>query len=142
MPTSLQQLHDTLKKHRYSLTNTRNVVFLELQKNDPLSMNQLIKLCDPDINRATIYRTISLFENLGIAQRIQIGWKYKIELSGDFSYHHHHISCTSCGEITSIDEDTFIEDRLHHIAQVNNFLIQDHQLEIAGLCSNCRVSTD
>lgn len=140
MSTSLQQLHDYLKQQNHSLTKTRDLVFLRLQKNGPVSINQLIKLCSPDINRASVYRTISLFEQLDIVHRIQIGWKYKLELSGDFSYHHHHIICTACGQINSINEDGFIEDRLRQIAETNGFIIQDHQLEIHGLCASCRPS--
>ena len=142
MPTSLQQLHDRLRQHNHSLTKTRDKVFLYLQKSGPLSVNQLIKLCSPDINRASVYRTISLFEQLDIVHRIQIGWKYKLELSGDFSYHHHHIICTSCGRIINIDEDSFIEDRLQQIAKNHDVIIQDHQLEIHGLCASCRTKVN
>lgn len=137
MSTSLQQLHDRLRQHDHSLTQTRDLVFLELQQHGPVSMNQLIKKLDPKVNRASVYRTILLFEQLDIVQRIQLGWKYKLELSGDFSYHHHHIICTKCNKIINIDEDDFIEARLQQIAQANNFVIQDHQLEISGLCADC-----
>lgn len=93
-----------------------------------------------DVDRASVYRTVALFEALGIVQRLQIGWKYKLELSGDFVHHHHHLSCLQCGRIIALPEDTVLEKRLHALANTQNFLSQDHQLEIKGLCADCRAT--
>jgi Fur family transcriptional regulator, ferric uptake regulator len=78
-----------------------------------------------------------LFERLGIVQRLQIGLKYKLELSAAFSHHHHHLSCTRCGAIIPFEEDPALEKRLALLATAKNFQPIDHQLEIRGFCSNC-----
>ncbi len=89
------------------------------------------------IDRASVYRTIALFEKLGIVQRLQIGWKYKLELSDAFHRHHHHLSCTGCGSTFALQEDPELEARLTLLAQRQHFAMHGHQLEIQGLCNKC-----
>jgi Fe2+ or Zn2+ uptake regulation protein len=94
------KLEQILKKRSYSVSSPRQVVFEALQNMEPQSMRELLAACQPKIDRATLYRTINLFEKLGIVQRLQIGWKYKLELSNAFQEHHHQVEirglCKTC----------------------------------------------
>ncbi len=132
------QFATTLQQRGYSVTKPRQAVFAALESSGPLTMHQLINQL-PAINRATVYRTVELLEQLGIIKRIQIGWKYKLELSDAFSYHHHHLSCTKCGQIISLPEDSSIEQAIHALGQEHGFTITDHQLEIQGICKACKL---
>ncbi|HEY1835578.1 MAG TPA: Fur family transcriptional regulator [Candidatus Saccharimonadales bacterium] len=127
-----------LKAEGYSLTAARKAVFAALQHREPQTMHNIVAACRGQADRASVYRTIQLFESLGVVQRLQIGWKYKLELSDKFSSHHHHLSCTKCGRTIAIDEDPALEKRMRLLAKTNGFLPQDHQLEIRGLCSLCK----
>ncbi|HUD10669.1 MAG TPA: transcriptional repressor [Candidatus Saccharimonadales bacterium] len=130
------QLQEALHSSGYSLTTARRAVFTALRGNDPQTMRELVIRC-PDIDRASVYRTVALFENFGIVQRLQIGWKYKLELSDQYAPHHHHASCQNCSKIIALPEDTVLEKRLLELAKAHNFQPQDHQLEIRGLCASC-----
>ena len=45
--------------------------------------------------------------------------------------------CTKCGDITEfVDEQ--IESRQHKIAQTLGFDMQDHSMQIYGICKNCQ----
>lgn len=135
---SLQlQLQQHLKQHRQSLTRPRQVVFAALQNKEPQTMQQLVAAC-PKIDRASVYRTVTLFEQLGIIQRLQIGWKYKLELADKFSRHHHHLTCLKCGRVIPFDESTELDNELRRIGGSNHFQMQGHQLEIQGSCQACR----
>lgn len=135
---SLQlQLQQHLKQHSQSLTKPRLAVFLALRGQEPQTMQQLVAAC-PAIDRASVYRTVSLFEQLGIIQRLQIGWKYKLELTDTFSHHHHHMTCLQCGRIISFDESSALNNELRRIAGSNHFKMRSHQLEIQGLCQACK----
>ena len=129
-------LEARLKAGGQSITVTRRVVFDALQNAEPLSMRELALRC-ANIDRSSVYRTVQLFEKLGIVQRLQIGWKYKLELSGEFIHHHHHLSCTRCGTIIPLAEDAAIERQLEQLAAQHGFTASDHQLEIRGLCAAC-----
>lgn len=127
-----------LKKNGYSVTRPRLVVCELLLDQEPQSMGELAARLDGQLDRASLYRTVDLFEKLGVVQRIYIGWKYKIELSDIFTHHHHHISCLQCGKIVPLQEDEKLEALLTLLAQQQNFTAQSHQLEICGYCQNCR----
>lgn len=132
-----EKLTDVLKQNGYSLTKPRQTLFSALQSGKPRTMRELTLDLSSVMDRASIYRTISLFEELGIVVRVQQGWKYKIELSDKFSPHHHHISCTKCGKTLSFNEPNGIEDILNDIASQSNFIHKNHSLEIYGICQEC-----
>lgn len=131
-------LKKSLKEHGYSQTTARIVVFNALYDKEPQSINDLVKTLAGSIDRASIYRTISLFEQLGIVQRLQIGWKYKLELSDQFNYHHHHLTCIKCGRVNSLREDLMLEASIRALAIDYGFKPSNHQLEIQGVCPNCQ----
>lgn len=132
------QLTQHLKTNGYSVTSARRIVFTALEDKEAISMAELVTACGDKLDRATVYRTITLFEELGIVRRIQIGWKYKLELTDAFSNHHHHLTCTKCGSVTPLSEDIDLEERLKELMALYHFKPSDHQLEIRGLCHNCQ----
>jgi Fur family ferric uptake transcriptional regulator len=126
-----------LKQRGYSVTAPRKVVCELLWNREPQSMRELTERARGKLDRASLYRTIALFEKLGIVQRIYIGWKYKVELSDVFTHHHHHINCLGCGKIVAITEEDDIEQLIHDLAARHGFAAQTHQLEIRGYCTAC-----
>ena len=134
--------HETLKvilkQHGASLTRPRRVIFDILLSQKPLSMKALTRLAANKIDRASVYRTVELFEKLGIVHRLNIGWKYKLELSDAFLGHHHHFYCTNCGKTYSMPANTMLETMIDTVAKKSDFNPRGHQLEIYGLCQNCR----
>lgn len=124
-----------LKQHGYSLTQPRRAVFAALLDQPPLPMNELIKRAGK-VDRASVYRSVELFEKLGITQRINIGWKYKVELSDAFVGHHHHLSCLRCGKTIPMSEHE-LEETITRLASAHQFRPQNHQIEIQGYCKDC-----
>jgi Fur family ferric uptake transcriptional regulator len=131
-------LQKILKDNNYSTTTARRVVCELLWDHEPQSMHDLTLASKGKIDRASLYRTVGLFEQLGIVQRIYIGWKYKVELSDVFTHHHHHISCLTCGKIVAITEEDEIETLITALAAKHGFTTQNHQLEVRGYCPTCQ----
>ena len=138
MSSDLELLKSTLRQGGLSLTKPRIIVFQALHSSEALTMQSLLAVCSPGIDRASVYRVIAVFEELGIVIRVQSGWKYRLELSDVFQHHHHHFNCLHCGQVTSIAEDPNLEHRIRQLASEANFLMTDHQMEIRGFCTNCR----
>lgn len=138
MNDSLELLQKNLREKGFSLTAPRKAVFNALFMQEPMAMNELVAKVAGDVDRASVYRTIDLFEKLGVIQRLQIGWKYKLELSDTYSYHHHHISCTNCGLVSPLREDKTLEAAMDGLAKEYGFVTTGHQIEIQGLCHNCQ----
>jgi Fe2+ or Zn2+ uptake regulation protein len=112
-------------------------LFKLLQDRNSLTIEQLLTLL-PRQNNATVYRNIKVFEELGVVNRLQLGWHSKLELSDLFRHHHHHMSCTNCGKVIVLKEDPVIENQIASLGQDQGFRPSDHQLEIRGLCPTCQ----
>ena len=125
-----------LKDAGQSITTARMHVFDALDSQEPLSMHELV-LRARGVDRASVYRAVQLFERLGIVQRLNTGWKYKIELTDKFAEHHHHLTCLQCGKTIAIGEAE-LEDVLAGIAACHRFKPSAHQIEIQGYCENCQ----
>src|SRR5579862_1137557 len=98
-----------LKAKGYSLTKPRKAVFELMYNAGPQTMQELVSHAASKVDRATVYRVIELFEKLGIAHRLNIGFKYKIELSDVFRGHHHHFYCTNCGQTYKLANNPMLE---------------------------------
>lgn len=126
-----------LSDNGYRITKTREDTFKLLISSDPQSLKELLLKANGSIDRVSVYRSIGLFEKLGIVYRIYIGWKYKLELSDLFMTHHHHLSCLSCGRIIDIGDEKHIDEFINKIAAKEGFKPRSHQFEIDGYCKEC-----
>jgi Fur family ferric uptake transcriptional regulator len=126
----------SLKTKGYSVTKPRQIIFDLLDNKEPQSISELVRKSKSQIDRASVYRTLEVFEETEITQRVSNGWKYKVELSDKFQSHHHHLTCRNCGIVIPIEDDK-LEDYIENIATGQGFKIVSHQLEIDGYCAKC-----
>jgi len=97
----------------------------------------LVKKKNPKIGYATVHRTLSLLNKLGIIEATKIG-NQKIIYEHKYAHNHHdHLVCTKCGKIIEV-ECKELEALQNQLAKKNNFKILDHKLIIYGLCKKCR----
>ncbi len=126
----------TLKDASQSVTLPRLAVFKLLQGGE-LTIAQLIESTKAQFDRATIYRTIELFERLGVAHEVGMGRQRRLELSDRFDPHHHHITCDSCGASTTLSSPD-LERQLERAARRAGYQLQSHQVELKGICRACQ----
>lgn len=91
----------------------------------------------PGIGYATVYRTLKLFAESGIARETHFGdgqTRYEHILVGE---HHDHLVCTRCGGIVEFENET-IERLQAEVAAAHGFLIETHKLELYGICAKCQ----
>ncbi len=138
----LAQFKKILKHKRLKFTKQRELILKCLYENDahhtPEEIHRLLKIQYPEagIGIATVYRTLALMEESGIASSISFGVqgkKYELGLKK----HHDHLICTACGKIIEFFDET-IERRQEEIARAFDFAMSDHTMKIVGLCSDCR----
>ncbi len=93
----------------------------------------------PGLGRATVFRTLDLFLELGAVERIELpDGRHAYVVSGP--EHHHHVICSRCGRITDID-DRGIKALTKKIAKRTGYAIDTHQLAMSGLCPACQAET-
>ena len=90
------------------------------------------------LGRATIFRTLELFSELGLLERLDLP-------SGEHAYvacdavHHHHVVCSSCGRTTEVN-DCGLQRVASEMERRTGFSIDSHRLELYGLCPDCHRS--
>ncbi len=126
-----------LKEAGYSITLPRIAVFDYLLGRGPVTINELIDAVLTRADRASIYRALDLFRHLEIINDIVINGQKMVELSESYNSHHHHLTCINCGHTLDVT-DKVVEKRMNALAEYFGFESVGHQVEISGLCANCR----
>jgi len=91
------------------------------------------------VTRATIFRSLDVLADLGVVERLDLP-------TGDHAFvacepaHHHHIVCSSCGRSTGVD-DHGLERVADAIARSTGYRIDNHRLELFGVCPACQAAS-
>jgi Fur family ferric uptake transcriptional regulator len=92
---------------------------------------------EPRVSVATVYRTMKLLAECGLAVPRQFGEAQTLyEPAGDRG-HHDHLICTGCGRIVEFENDR-IEELQRRVARSHGFEVASHKLEMYGRCAGCR----
>ncbi len=136
---ALERLTAHMRSHGLKLTRQREVILrCFLAAEDHLSIEQLLtrtREADKGIGPATVYRTMKLFVQAGIAaeHRFAEGASlYEPDLDGHDD-HHDHLICRDCGRILEF-ENAEIERLQEEVARRLGFRLTDHRMELFGSC--------
>jgi Fur family ferric uptake transcriptional regulator len=91
----------------------------------------------PHIGQATVYRTLKLLVDSGLAEPRGFGdgtTRYEAAHEGE---HHDHLICTDCGHIVEFHNDV-IERLQVEIAERHKFAVTDHKMVIYGSCTDAK----
>jgi Fur family ferric uptake transcriptional regulator len=92
---------------------------------------------DPRVSLATVYRTMKLLAESGLAAAREFGdGQTRWEVAAGRA-HHDHLICTGCGEIVEFANDQ-IEALQAAVARKHGFEVERHRLELYGRCAKCR----
>jgi len=90
----------------------------------------------PGIGLTTVYRTLKLLTEAGLAKERRFGEPQGVFEKEDSDKHHDHLICTRCGKIIEF-KNPKIEKLQDEVASKYGFVVEDHKMELYGLCSNC-----
>ncbi len=103
---------------------------------DVASITNFLKKNEIKADQATVFRIINMFTDKGLTKQIQLQeGKFRYELSNKED--HHHLVCTSCGDIQDIS-DCNISALEKEIAKKKTFQVTSHSLEFFGICAGCQ----
>jgi Fur family ferric uptake transcriptional regulator len=133
---------DALDRSDYRLTEPRKAVAtLVAERAGHFSAADLLRDARAKrlrIGRATIFRTLDILVEIDRVERIDLP-------NGEHAYvacepaHHHHVICSRCGMSLDI-ADAGLRKVVAQIARRTGFRIDDHRLELFGLCPGCQAS--
>lgn len=140
-----QTLDDYMVEKGLRTTEQRKlIVSTFFEATDHLTIEELLELVraiDRRIGYATVYRTMRMLSEGGIANELHFGdglTRYEL---ADESSHHDHLICEDCGKITEFEEP-LIEELQERIAKRYNFSLLHHKHELYGRCQECAASPD
>jgi Fur family ferric uptake transcriptional regulator len=134
-----QVLAAYLTQHRLKRSAQREVILdAFLRAGQHVSVEDLLKVVKrrhPEVGRTTIYRTLKLFKDAGLASELLLGGEARFEpaLRRD---HHDHFVCRVCGEIIEFQSPQ-IERIQEEIASGLGFRVEGHRHHIFGRCRRC-----
>jgi Fur family transcriptional regulator, ferric uptake regulator len=128
-----------LRGNRYKLTPQRKAVLRILDSSSthltPAVVFEKVKKRNPRISLVTVYRTLNILVELGLACEIRTGANSKSYVLGN-SVAHGHLICTNCGKVDNF-EGYDISDLTRKLSGESGYDIKDHRLDLYGLCSVC-----
>jgi len=101
----------------------------------------MVRRKNPRIGYATVYRTLKLLTECGIACERDFGdgqTRYE-HMTGDA--HHDHLICLECGGIVEFENER-IEALQDEVASRHGFEVMHHKLELYGICRQCASKRD
>jgi len=90
-----------------------------------------------DLGRATVFRTIDALEAVGAIERIDLPSGDHAWIACEPQAHHHHVVCARCGRAADVS-DAGLAPIVSRIASESGYLIDEHRLELFGLCPVCQ----
>jgi Fur family ferric uptake transcriptional regulator len=144
-PESIREAEGIFLQHlrRVGLKQTgqRNAIlrtFLETREHlSTDELHRLVKKTDPRIGFTTVYRTLKLLADCGLASAVafQDGIaRYEHQYN---RRSHHHMVCTECGASVEFFSEKVGEIE-HEIGSRHHYLTTRHTFQIYGVCEACR----
>ena len=134
-------LHDHMTRRGLRSTDQRKlIVETFFQSPNHISIEELlaqVRQQDSKVGYATVYRTLKLLTECGVAYERKFGdGLTRYELADEAS-HHDHLICTSCAKIIEFEEPK-IEELQEKIATRYGFELLSHKHEMYGTCADCQ----
>lgn len=97
----------------------------------------LVQKQDPSVGHTTVYRTLKLLAEAGLAREVRFG-DGKTYYEHHYNHEHHdHLICTECGRIIEF-LSAEIEELQDRMAEKYGFLLTNHSLRMWGICEDCQ----
>lgn len=141
MKKEKELLKEYIEGKKLRLTRQRELIlegFLAVEEH--ISAEELYRIVsekDPSIGLATVYRTMNLLVDCGLAHELNFGdGQARYEHVFDHQ-HHDHLICNNCGKIVEFSSP-MIEKLQEKISREKGFAVLNHKLELYGLCRDCK----
>lgn len=136
-------LASKLSRRGIRLTRQRRIL-IDLMENTeghlhPSDLLHLAREKDERVDRATVYRTLSLLKAEGLVEELDLmhldGAEHHYEIRGQTT--HVHIGCKRCARILEF-ESGVVEKLKAEIKQKTDFDVESIRIEVAALCPECQ----
>lgn len=100
-------------------------------------LHNLVHKKDPSVGLTTVYRTLKLLTEAGLAREVGFG-DGKTYYEHHYNHEHHdHMICTECGKVIEFFSAA-IEEMQDNVADSFGFKPTHHSLRMWGICAECQ----
>nr|MCW5799660.1 transcriptional repressor [Nitrospira sp.] len=137
----IERIRTSFGRTRQNWSVQRERIVQAFLQGEHITIRELYSQLNRQGHRAplnTIYRTMRVLCEKGFAQARRFGEETQYDnlfAKGD----HDHLICTECGHIVEFEDPT-IERLRKQVAEANGFYLTAQNLELYGLCADCRVA--
>lgn len=109
----------------------------------PMTIPQILER-NRNLAQSSVYRNLVVLEEVGVVTRIVTRDDFaRYELAeGLTEDHHHHLICSSCGDVSDFALEDGLEAELERalarVARRSRFAVEGHSLDLVGVCPACR----
>ncbi len=130
--------YSLLRTHKMRVTAVRKAVIEELSDMRHSDAKELFRrLAARGISRASVYRTLSLLERMGIVSKALYGERHSHYELTCMRQPHDHLVCMQCGRVIEF-ECPEIERLQARVIKEHGFKFVERVFEIRGICQKCR----
>jgi Fur family transcriptional regulator, ferric uptake regulator len=129
-----------IQKQGLKRTSQRDLILdVFLRTEGHVSGEDLYRLAreeDPTVGQTTVYRTLRLLTDAGLAREVRFG-DGRAHYEHNYKHEHHdHMICSECGKIIEFysPELEAIQDAM---AAKHKFELTSHLLRMIGICADC-----
>ena len=145
MPSATESLLDRMQARGLRMTHQRRLLAELLERAeehlDAEEVYRRAKQRDPEIHRATVYRTLNTLKKLGLVDELDL-----MHVNGDRHYYeirpktlHIHLVCMSCGNVAE-PGGRFWDDIKARVQKEEGFRPESVRVEMGGRCKACQES--
>ena len=112
-------------------------IFLKTERHPTINdLYDLVRKKNPKIGLATVYRTMKVICDAGLAREMDFGDGLRRFEHKHKHQHHDHLICLKCGRIIEVRSPE-IEKLQENLAKKHRFKTVRHRMEIFGICRTC-----
>ena len=136
-------LRDIFRAAGRRLTSQRRLIMAVLEESDAHldaeSLHDQVKLHDPDISLATVYRALAVFKEMGLVEEHRLGEEHgHYESVRDTP--HYHFTCLGCGQVTEFDTP-LVAQIGRELSEREGLQVTSAHLHLSGYCAQCQKET-
>lgn len=129
-----------LQENGYRLTEARRAVVETVAATDhaltPIEVFDLAREQNPALGLVTVYRTLEKLEELHLIQRVHQPEGCQAFIAASQA-HQHLLLCKNCGQAKFFEGDD-LDALIGTISKKTGYQIQEHWLQLFGLCQDCQ----
>ncbi|EFI33276.1 ferric uptake regulator, Fur family [Desulfonatronospira thiodismutans ASO3-1] len=140
MQDAREQFFQYLAKQKLRFTSQRAIIFDVFWNTQghisPEELYRKTREQDRSIGQATVYRTLKLLSDAGIAREVDFGDGVARYEPYYGQSHHDHLICKECGKNVEV-VDHRIEKLQEELASQHGFTLNEHSMYLYGYCAEC-----